>query len=485
MKKLFSLLYFFIFSIQVISQISPGEFPKIGYTDMYWLKLKPMYGNGSSIDYTDSLWFYPQLAELGLTHVVTYGASTVSYNPSYNTDVNVIDINFMRGTDSYYYRPFKYSLGAGNHLDHFGYEVGGGFCANLMNESEHFGFGNSDRTSYWIWQYNGDCIGNTNHTDNLVTQPYPRVHFAQVGIDEPGILLKAKPYYLHLPYDVKWGHRAYYKLKIYARIDGAAGSTNVARVRIWEEVPALDSPIQSNHTEIFGYQEPAEPEALTDYTYYITADDFDGNNYTELISPSTFRKTRGIESGSPSELYITIEWLDTRNLYIDNISIYNKEYEDLFITNSATAKTNIKNDLNSVFGTISSSLFSHLYNDEPLPIFYRAIGEVSNLSEEKLGSGKIVNGATNALTNDLAMFANSQRRLPYVLYDYYPITENTSTSSTGTNNIQNAYDNLIYTNCGTIQGADRYRGLKVGIEMAQNFTPNDIEDDVPFYLSAA
>ena len=83
---------------------------------------------------------------------------------------------------------------------------------------------------------------------------------------------------------------------------------------------------------------------------------------------------------------------------------------------------------------------------------------------------------------DMALFANSQRRLPYVLYDLYPITENTSTSSIGPNNLQIAFDDLVYNYWGSPgYGVERYNGLRVGIELAQNFTPNDPIDDIPFY----
>lgn len=71
MKTLLMFNLFFSLSINVLAQINPDEFPKIGYADMYWLKKNCAYGNPGQINYADSSWFYPALHELGLTHVVS------------------------------------------------------------------------------------------------------------------------------------------------------------------------------------------------------------------------------------------------------------------------------------------------------------------------------------------------------------------------------------------------------------------------------
>ncbi len=80
------------------------------------------------------------------------------------------------------------------------------------------------------------------------------------------------------------------------------------------------------------------------------------------------------------------------------------------------------------------------------------------------------------------MLANSQRRVPYVLYDQYPITPNFDSTSTGTNSIQGAWDNLISVSAGNVgYGVERYKGINQAIQMAQNYTPDNTSDDVPFY----
>jgi hypothetical protein len=103
-------------------------------------------------------------------------------------------------------------------------------------------------------------------------------------------------------------------------------------------------------------------------------------------------------------------------------------------------------------------------------------------AEIKLGSGKYINGATNALSNDLMGLGNLERRLPYVMYDLYPIWWNITSNSTGPNNIQDRLDWLINFDYGSPgYGVEKYRGIRQAILWAQNWTPNDPADDVPFY----
>ncbi len=75
-----------------------------------------------------------------------------------------------------------------------------------------------------------------------------------------------------------------------------------------------------------------------------------------------------------------------------------------------------------------------------------------------------------------------ERRLPYGMYDYYPITAEVNTSSTGENNLQDALDKLVNYKVGSYSwGVKRYRGIKQASLWAQNFTRNIPTDDVPFY----
>ncbi len=140
MKTILTVLFAVFSSIPVFSQINPDEFQKIGYIDMYGLK-RSAYYNNNQINYSDSSWFYPALSELGLTHVVAMQPPTAlplsnnpPYNPSFNTNIKLIDNFFARASIWSYNKPYKYSHSAGNSISHFPYEAGGSNIALLTGK---------------------------------------------------------------------------------------------------------------------------------------------------------------------------------------------------------------------------------------------------------------------------------------------------------------------------------------------------------------
>jgi len=480
MKK-FIVLLSLVLSMQIFPQISPTEFPKIGFADMYGLYKYPApYWTPGQGPYADSSYYYPRLLELGLTHVVT-DADPIPLNPAYNNSIKILDDNFAHTS---YKKPYLYAQGVGNHIDHLPYEVGGSNISLINNTGDFFGFGTNTsgaKCSWWIYPFDVNTVGDKAQPDlnNTIM-----VHSAIVGVDNPGVIMRAEPDYTHQAYNAKGGPVSYYKLFINAKIDGALGTDNVAKVRIYEKTGST-AQIYANHQAINEPQQ-AQPTTLlnttlTDITYYITANDFEGNQYVNLSSPQ-FQKFADIRTDNPSTLAVTIEWLGTRNLYIDKISVSNQYYEDLFITNLPSAVTNITNDLNSAFSSVKNNpLFAHLYNDEPMPLMYRAVGKVSTIAEQTLGSGKYINGATMDIPLDMMLIANNERRAPYVLYDSYKIESFVDTVSSGINNIQHAFDALTNASVDIGYGLHRYFGLRQAIQWAQNFTPNDPVDDKPLY----
>ena len=491
MKTLIISFLLFVFAVPALAQISPDEFPKIGYADMYWLKRTSLYyyfNQNNPIDYSDSSWFFPQLLELGLTHVVSYG-DQIPLNPDINSGIKIIDNNFDKWSTQPYNNPSKYYTAIGNATNHLSYEAGGNDIAILTNFDDNYGFGTAGppitanaHSSWWIYPYNNQCDPDVN-TSYYDPQPYNKtVHYLPVG-QGPGKILVARLNYQHSGHKKERGWDNYLKLYIEARIDGANNSDPVAEVRIYE-IPLATSENVENHRELYGEYYDDSPEPQTDFTYTIYANDFNGNNYTSI--PSTqFLKAYG-DTPTNSDIGVEITMLNTRNLYVDRIAVSNQWYYNLFLSDPNTqqqVRTSISNDINSLFSQINSNpLFNHLYRDEPLPMFYRGIGEVSNLAETELGSGKYINGASNALINDMMGWANIERRLPFVMYDYYPIGWNVSTSSTGENNLQTALDKLVNTHIGTVgYGVERYQGIRPAIQWAQNFTPSVPSDDIPFY----
>jgi hypothetical protein len=315
--KTLIVLFSIILSVQSFAQIYPDEFPKIGYTDMYWLAHNPQYQNRvpGIVDYSDSSYFYPQMVELGLTHVTTYGNTNFSLNPSYNTSIKILDEHFSKWQGQNNSNPAKYSSSMGNATDHLAYEAGGDIA--ILTESDHnFGFGNSDHSSWWIYSTsNNQCDDDADH--NKLDFEYNRVvHYMEAG-DGPGIILAARLTYRH-------SFRGYhnwpfqYKFYIEAKIDGSVSEhTPVAEVRIYE-IP-INSPDEvSSHYRVHSEYQDEPDGQLVDFTYTIYADNFDFNNYTTLES-DYFLKGYDL-----SDLGIEITMMDSRNLYVDRIAVSNR-----------------------------------------------------------------------------------------------------------------------------------------------------------------
>jgi len=469
-------LFAVLFSFPLFAQISPIEFPKIGYFDMYILKYESTYwgSNNTHVNYSDSSWFYPALQELGLTHIVTHG-DAIPYNTSFNPGIKIIDNLFMQPfAASYIDEPFKYANACGNHTNHYAYELGGS-TSSLLIKDDKFGFGAETKNS--IWAGPGSGAFDYNKTDPTVQNI---CFYAEYPTNSPGQIVHAELDPTHQPYKQKWGHQYQYRFYLNARIDGSPTTENILKVHIYSTNAASFDEISGNKT-FKNYEEELDKTKdppPVDFTFYIRGDQLT-NAYNTFVSNYFIFSD---QDDLKKKLVIDIDWLGHRSTYLDNFAISNSFYKDLFVDNSIQARDDIKSGAQILFGPkVTDPLFCHPYFDEPFPMNYRGVGEVSNLLEEQLAAGKYVNGATMGLNNHYLMLANSQRRLQYVLYDYYPILSNTSTSSIGSNNIQNAFDRLIDFYKFSVYGGEIRSGLRHAIQMAQNYTLDNTNDDVPFY----
>lgn len=457
------------------AQIDFSQFPKIGFDDMWTLKRYSKYygGDSSKISYSAQSYFYPDLWNGGFTHIVTTGDFGAPFS-SYNQNLKIIDHNFDKVNDL----AVISVRSSGNLIDiqnGLSYEVGGNE-APLTSSGDNVGFGNITSTATWIAHYNSGTIGDKNFNDNTVI-PNVRVYAAQVSTHSAGILLKAKFPYYHQPH-----HRVVndnWKIYIKARIDGLNNNTNVAVVTIYdtETTPVYDS--QKNYSD--NISEPVhnnQPPLNTIWT--IKANEFSGSSYT--ILSSSFFKKRVTNDKQETPLYIEINWAGTRNLYIDQIAVASEDFGNMFITPISNFESTVQSQLRSTsrFGNVyTNSKFTHLYFDEPEPLMYRGMKKVSDVvaTSNGLGVGKYINGAANGITFSKMQAANFQRRPPYITYNYYPINEDFTTSSSGTNNIQGAFDKLIEHSQSEEVGSSP-AGLKQAILWAQNFTSGN-SDDIP------
>lgn len=464
MKKILLFILSLLFYLPLTAQISENEFPIIGYFDHYVHdRYSSYYGVGPNLDNFDWATYYESLEELGLTHLVTMGDDIPLNN---GQGIEIIDNNILYGIGGV--KIGDYAQAQGNEPTSFAYEVGGSNPASVWSEdenTENYGFGgNTGYYSKWI-KSSLATTGNQNYEEEINGVSHT-VAYADTTIDNQGILVSAELPSVHHFKD--WN----YYVMLVARIDPIPGGNPndiVARINI--DVTTTSVVTGQNH--IFDYMPSGTPDSanyIQTKSFDVKASEFDGNNYTEIV--------KGTFGAGNKILKIEIEWMDKRNLYVDQLCVYDKYYKDLYVE-----PTSIENDIQSVFDTLTAvnhSNHEHFYIDEPTPIMYRAYNTVNTIAENS-AQGKYINSATGSRRKHDAVFANAQRRLPYVLYDLYTIGDHfDSTSSTSSNSIQKAFDNLIYSGA-TGEYPTSNRGLRTGIEWAQDFGGTDSR--VPFYMT--
>jgi hypothetical protein len=503
MKKLIFMLVMLI-HVGSIAQINPNEFPKIGYTDLHWLRCIPIYHyyppyNGYNLidtsHFVSNSYYYPLLSEMGLNYVVTLGHTGIPLNPNINNSIKIIDYDFLsyhKNQVGYIFHDVNYDISSiaystGNDAEFYAYQVGGQTFSEISSQIDNFGFGKEagQSSTYSIWVKNRDTtIGEINQYDQL-----NNLYTFYAGVDEhsEGFLLRAKFPPLHQ--NSNHGGKEYY-LSIRSRINpdpGGSPNDTVAVVSFGISTDNIETILRTTSPKIELMPDSMETEQITQ-PRIIRANEFDSNgNYSNIIIP--FEKTNGSK-----KLTIDILWKDKRDLYIDKIAIYNHYYDSLFIKPYAI-QTSIRNRIKSVLtdkfqAKSNNPLWAHAYHDEAMPLTYRCYKEMNELAQlpNVLGEGKYVTGVTNVscYTYDQMRFAYNIWRPPYIMYEDYPILEITDSVSTnpssGKHSLQVALQRLVGFDWGiydATMGIHR-NGLKYSIEFAQNYS-GALNDDIPFY----
>ena len=487
MKKVLFVLLICLISISGYPQT--GQFWKIAYDDMWSLSKSPRYNDGgfcnATINYSADHWYYPLLQSAGFTHIATPSANPelLPTTPPYidNSSMHIIDFSLKQLVTAY-----NYASSAGNEIETdpllktFPYQVGGNGAPNLQSDNDNYGFGdneiNASNSAIWIYLHEEETqVGNKNFLDINVT-PNVTVYKATLdGDPDPSrLFLKAVLPYDHQP-QYKVDQNNNWRIYLKAKIDGSISNNDlVATVYINENTPSASSAKDMFNTHIVPRQGALSPSSLLS-TWEIHANNFTNNNYQVLMS-DPFSKT----PGQATDLEIDIYWHNKRTMYIDQIAVASEDYKTLVIDNNSTARSQIQSDFSGYNSIASNSLFQHFYYDEPEPLMYRSITTVSSFGEGILGSTKYINGTTLGTYQQKMQVANTIRRPPYILYNYYPINEDyVYTSSNDNLSIQAAFDKWINSDI-TVGGTESTspRGLKEAIAWAQNFTPDVTSDDI-------
>ena len=229
MKKV--LLLLLLFPAILTCQISQNLFPKIGYTDYYWL-YKQLLNKGLTPGHIiDSNYYFDKMSELGLTHLISYG-DEISLNNTYG--LKIIDDNMSwwacHFQDKYpadiCFYPYYYCHATGNENNSLPYEVGGD-KASTTSDVGYWGFGadisDSRHSGYYL------CNPDTNLNPITIDINFKDLDksnehvFCAVQGQSPqhsGIFLTADLRPSHQPYSkiISWDPNIAYYINIKARI---------------------------------------------------------------------------------------------------------------------------------------------------------------------------------------------------------------------------------------------------------------------------
>jgi hypothetical protein len=276
----------------------------------------------------------------------------------------------------------------------------------------------------------------------------------------------------HHPYSsLQWREIKYY-IKIRARIDpihNGNDSDIVATIRI-TQVDSIGA--ESGLAFKLPHKNPKGPVIPdTDTTFNIYAIDFQDSSYTDLEKGYFYKGS----NESKRIFKIVIMWMNTRSLYVDHFCIYDKWYKELFFNPGPGVKDSIKPQLGEFFtNTISHTNYEHLYLDEPCILTNRSLKLVSDKFAEAFptANGKNYIGSCN-LFYEIPKFAIMDKlrgRQTYASVDRYPFNRGVDSSL-----VQLALNMTIHPKPEYGMG-----GYRSAIYWAQNFTPEDPSDDIPF-----
>ncbi len=411
-------------------------FPKVIFTDPYWLQdvIVNMYQweDPGDVNFEN---YWGQIDSCGINLDVTYG-DEISLNNSFGVKIfnqnlsPVIDDNFP-WTDPYSPAPDTATVWLFADGQEATYDVG-------IEEGSRFDYPPATGGQYW----------------DPDPQPGHYVYRALVAQDTAGPLLDGT----FLRYD-QGRRRPYYVTFRMKMVGDNTQHTEVATVKMWcEWVGKSDE--DSPHSQLF-YLEPDTGVAKTEVvTKSIYADDFQSpGSYEDLTLPDWV-----ILEDRRYETHLILEWLDERDLYIDNVFIRDVYYYYAFEYNGGGYYDQTIKDSLLAIHNINPALNFHWYKDEPRPTMLRSYTYVDSLARE---AGTVPLNGAFYFVDDFNYFIQTLEP-DELLFDRYTIYPNTDSASVGIHSIQKSWDKLIW-------------GMRPAI-LAANGDPDNPNDDIPFWM---
>ncbi len=426
---------------------TPTSFAKISFLDPNWVR----YFGGRSEFTSTHYWDQVKAGRFDLT--VTAGDATALANLTGYAGLRILNaiINQAEARDIYvapmgqYRNPADFARG----------------------ESRDWIVGNDPGPPPVACQFDHG-LPNETGVDRRDGQGGPYVHYALVSQHASGDLLSKT----FDQYDQPEAN--YYRFEFRMKVNDNSGHVEIARIHITETYVGTTASSPGMMLHDWSASESREtgdspaPPAAPATTWSLYADDFSAPGVYETIIE------RRLLSGWQYRTNLRVEWLDVRDLYIDDVTIKDDDYYYLLEYNGGGQYDNsIKSTLEGYYNQ-NIPVHNHWYNDEPWWFMLKAYGRVGQLGRE---STVPLNGAfyhTDHLTDFLDTISPA-----FLLFDRYTIwgrdhdwggyTGASDSASTGDRSIQVSWNNLI-------------AGMQAAIEAA-NRDPSVPTDDVPFFMT--
>lgn len=332
------IMLFLLYTVSLFGQISPDEFPVIGYFDFYYKQYHENEQNGANHNYVSSGYYYDSLQSLGITHMMSFANLNNDNSLQYaeQAGIKIIDAS----TDYYNFLVNgltinTYCKSNGNDPNNDPYQAGGGSTAYLNDTRSNYGNygygsnGDSANNSFWL-RRDGSGI---DYVGNIDTSYFSKRVYKAGPSTSGGVLLHLRPSPLHI------ANTGTVVLNIVGRMGNLGtlqATTPIARVEMYEiDRTSSDPNYETCDIDVLS-ELPSGPVTLPTPTVvgYLVPGDFSQTTYQSKTLE--FTKIQGRED---TRLDIRIVWLDQNcEFYIDNVSLYDKIYEQMIVLNDQTLR---------------------------------------------------------------------------------------------------------------------------------------------------
>ena len=474
--------------------------------------VEPWGGNSNTV-YNQVNDVYNQMKTAGFTHTVTlldYYSSNTNNNPGikiYDRHIEWSSISFLPLSGSH--KPGEYILSQGQEENNYSFEIGdySGITEDCLTKDYNFGFypNGGSQSSVWFMNnhsslmpafignnFTGVAIGDEDNNTDLI-----KVRRATPQATGGGYMVYGIVNRMMFTRD----RQHYMKIKAKLDLNNMPPETPVftVKVKIKEFVYSTNfaqaGKQNINLADTFSIPGDSPPDV--DFLMPVLRSAFTSPGsyeWIEITHPDFRRNNNFNEVGKEIEIGIFFE--NNIGVNIDKIVIQDQDYREYAA--NATLRGVIEAAINQKINSfISNPMFESNYYDEPYMLTGRVRRDYQNILRTGADRERMdLNGATggawkwNLWFDREKVSVNSFYRHS-LLYDWYPLQRMIPRGSGDPEKqarLQQAFDEMIvYRGEPVLKGSDhsmdqmQHMGYIPALEASQNFTLNDLSDDIPLF----